>query len=160
MKKYSIILILGNLLLILVFFNKSILDKEAILAEKNIVFLELRSDFSLWIHGNTLSLKYKISENLKTDSIPPRGCVLVKTDSLGIVQKIQIQNGIPSKENNSYLIEYTAGKFYMNIGAPFFVFPEGHQAAFQKAKYGGLKVDDKGNSIFVGLYNEKRQKID
>jgi len=47
----------------------------------------------------------------------------------------------------------------MNIGAESFFFEEGQAEKYEKATYGALKVDHKGNSILVGLYNENLDKI-
>ena len=40
------------------------------------------------------------------------------------------------------------------LGAESFFFEEGQDTLYQKAVYGGLKVDDKGQSLLVGLYDE------
>jgi len=30
----------------------------------------------------------------------------------------------------------------------------------EQAKYGGIKIDGKGNSLLIGLYDEERKKIE
>lgn len=40
-----------------------------------------------------------------------------------------------------------------------FFFEEGQGEVYEKAVYGGLRVDEAGNSILVGLYNEQFQLI-
>ena len=58
-------------------------------------------------------------------------------------------------------IEYTSkGWREINIGAESFFFQEGEAEKYDKAKYGGIKVDSEGNSLLIGLYDEKRKKIE
>ena len=87
MKKYKWMVIVGNLILLLVMFNLSIISKEKILKEGKLVLLKLAPvDPRSLMQGDYLSLRYEISENVfkKYDSnnaIPKRGYCVVRLDS-------------------------------------------------------------------------------
>ena len=58
-------------------------------------------------------------------------------------------------------IEYTSpNRWNVNIGAESFFFQEGQAEKYEKAKYGGVKIDKYGNSLLIGLYDEKQRKIE
>lgn len=161
MKKFKWIVIFINLLLLLVLFNNSIVKKEAILSEGKLILLELAPvDPRSLMQGDYMRLNYKISEKNGLDSIAKRGFIIVKTNNEGIAERIRIQPKKTPLNNDEFLIEYTLGDWAMNIGAESFFFEEGQGEKYEKATYGGLQVDGKGNSILVGLYNENLHKIE
>lgn len=161
MKKFKWILILANLIILVGLFTNSILKKEAILSNGKLILLELAPvDPRSLMQGDYMQLRYKISEKSKLDSISKRGFIVVAANDKGIAQKIRIQPKKNPIHTNEYLIEYTAGSMDMNIGAEAFFFEEGQGEKYEKAKYGGLQVDNKGNSILVGLYDENLHKIE
>ncbi len=161
MKKFKWIIILINLIVVLILFNNSIIKKEAILAEGKLILLELAPvDPRSIIQGDYMQLTYKIAEKDGIDSIAKRGFVVVKTNEKGIAERIRIQTKKTPLNSDEFLIEYTAGSWNMNIGAESFFFEEGQAEKYEKAIYGGLRVDSKGNSILVGLYDENFNKIE
>jgi uncharacterized membrane-anchored protein len=56
--------------------------------------------------------------------------------------------------DNELVIRYKIINRRLFLGAESFFFEEGQDTLYQKAVYGGLKVDDKGQSLLVGLYDE------
>ncbi len=160
MKKYKLLLILLNLILLLVFFNNSIIKKEKILSEGQLILLELAPvDPRSLMQGDYMTLRYKISEGIELDSISKRGYVVVQLQSTGLAYKVRLQKAKTPINDNEYLIEYTSGERNMSIGAESFFFQEGQADKFEKAKYGGIKVDKDGNSILIGLYDESLKVI-
>lgn len=161
MKKFKWILILVNLIILLVLFSNSILKKEEILSNGKLILLELAPvDPRSLMQGDYMQLRYKISEQSTIDSISKRGFIVVAADEKGIAQKIRIQPEKRPIHSNEYLIEYTAGNLEMNIGAESFFFEEGQGKKYEKATYGGLMIDDQGNSILMGLYDENLNRIE
>jgi len=162
MKKYKWIIILVNLLLLLGLFNKSIVKKEKLLSEGNLILLELAPvDPRSLIQGDYMRLRYAISENVNQDGISKRGFCVVKLEENGIAKKVRIQDDRNPINDSEYLIEYTSKGFRgINIGSESFFFQEGEAEKYENAKYGGLKVDSKGNSILIGLYDDNVKKIE
>ena len=79
----------------------------------------------------------------------------------GVAKKVRIQEKRTPINDNEFLIEYTSREWRgINIGAESYFFQEGEAEKYEKAKYGGIKVDNKGNSLLVGLYDENRIEIE
>lgn len=160
MKKYKQLIILINLLIVLGLFTRSVMQKETILAEGKLLLLELAPvDPRSLIQGDYMRLRYKIAANIDTDSIPRRGYFVVKIDSIGLAQKVRIQQKVTPIEAQEYLIEYTSNNRSLNIGAESYFFQEGSAEKYDQAKFGGLRVNSKGNSVLVGLYDKRRKQI-
>lgn len=162
MKKYKWLLILANLLILLFLFNNSIFKKERMLANGQLILLELAPvDPRSLMQGDYMNLRYAISQEVRNDSTPKRGFVVVKLDSNRVAQRVRIQKEKTPLLDNEYLIEYTLkGWFNLNIGAESYFFQEGQGDKYEKAKYGGVTVDANGNSLLTGLYDETFQKIE
>ncbi|NAY91694.1 hypothetical protein GTQ34_07180 [Muricauda sp. JGD-17] len=162
MKKYSLILIVVNLIFFLGLFNYSITEKERLLSNGKLVLLELAPvDPRSLMQGDYMNLRYAISEDIYTDSVAKRGFLVVTLDSLGIGKKVRLQEDVLPKDNNQLVIEYTSKAYVgINIGAEFYFFQETEAEKYESAKYGGIKVDDEGNSILVGLYDADENKIE
>jgi len=162
MKKYKWIIILTNLIILLGLFNNSILQKEELLTDGQLVLLELAPvDPRSLMQGDYMRLNYEISNNINTDSISKRGFCVVKLKENGLAEKVRIQEKRTPINVNEFLIEYTSREWRgINIGAESYFFQEGEAEKYEKAKYGGIKVDNKGNSLLVGLYDENRIKIE
>lgn len=162
MKKYKWIIILINLIILLGLFNNSILQKEELLTDGQLVLLELAPvDPRSLMQGDYMRLRYAISDNINSDSISKRGFCVVKLEENGTAKKVRIQENKTPINDNEFLIEYTSkGWRGINIGAESYFFQEGEADKYENAKYGGIKVDNQGNSLLIGLYDEKRKKIE
>lgn len=161
MQKVKWVIILGNFLLLLVYFNYAVFQKEALLKNGQLVLLELAPvDPRSLMQGDYMRLRYALSEDLY-DSLPKRGYCVVKLDSIGVGQKIRFQEARTPKNEGEWLIEYRAvNSWNVSIGAESWFFQEGQAEKFEKAKYGGVKIDEEGNSLLVGMYDENREKIE
>lgn len=161
MKNYKWIVVLFNLLIILFLFNKSIIEKERILSDGRLILLKLAPvDPRSLMQGDFMSLNYEISGDVFCDSIPKRGYCIVKLDKDGVASKVRLQDGITPLNTGEYPIVYTAGRWNINIGAESYFFEEGKADKYASAKYGGIKIDNDGHGILIGLYNEKLKKIE
>lgn len=162
MKKYKWIVILVNLIILLGLFNNSIIKKEKLLSNGKLILLELAPvDPRSLMQGDYMRLRYAFSDDIKSDSISKRGFCVVILEENGIAKKVRIQDEKKPLNEKEYLIEYTSkGWRGINIGAESFFFQEGGANKYENAKYGGLKVDNQGNSLLIGLYDENRVKIE
>ena len=161
MKKYKWIFILVNLIILLSLVTNSILKKEKLLSNGQLILLELAPvDPRSLMQGDYMNLRYAISNNNDTDSISKRGFCIVKLDSIGVAKKVRIQDHKTPLHENELLINYTSKQWRgINIGAESYFFQEGEGKKYEAAKYGGLKIDANGNSLLIGLYDENRQQI-
>jgi uncharacterized membrane-anchored protein len=161
MKKFNLILIIFNLLLLLAFVNYSAIQKEKIIDNGKLIFLELieNNAKSPLIQGDMVKLKYKIVQGVRFDTLYKRGFIVVKLDSNSKAERVRFQPGYDSKSDNEYLIEYNKSYFSLNIGAENYFIQQGDSKKYEQAKYGGVKVDANGNSLLMGLYDEHLKKI-
>ncbi|MEP7196359.1 MAG: GDYXXLXY domain-containing protein [Saprospiraceae bacterium] len=161
MKNYKWIVLFTNLLVLLLFVNSSIYKKEQLLSKGRLILLELAPvDPRSLMQGDYMRLRYKISESFSPDSIAKRGYIVVHLEASGLAEKLRVQADKTPLNPEEYLIEYSTGNWSMNIGAESYFFQEGQSEKYAKAKYGGIKVDDNGNSLLIGLYDEMLVKID
>lgn len=154
------IIILANMVLVLVFFNLSVMDKEEILEEGELVLLELAPvDPRSLMQGDYMRLNYAISqvEDLKT--MENKGYAVVQLDSQQVAQLVRYQSGMEPLKEGEHLLKYHKGEWTLNLGAESYFFEEGQADNYEKAEYGGLKVDANGNSILVGLYDSEQRLI-
>ncbi|WP_099367134.1 GDYXXLXY domain-containing protein [Sphingobacterium sp. 1.A.4] len=161
MKNYKYILILLNLAALLIYFNLSVFKKEQILEEGQLVLLKLAPvDPRSLMQGDYMRLNYEISNKGWNMNIPKRGYCIVKLDKDGIGHWERFQPEVLPLEKGEYALNYTIGNFSnINIGAESFFFEEGQAERYEKAAYGGLRIDGKGNSLLVGLYDTDRKKL-
>ena len=156
MKKYSRILIIVNLILLLGYFNWSVYQKEQTLKDGQLVLLQLAPvDPRSLMQGDYMRLNYKeASSNLPDEQTDTRGYAILRTEYKQVGEIVRLQNTLEPVNDNELVIRYKIINRRLFLGAESFFFEEGQDTLYQKAVYGGLKVDDKGQSLLVGLYDE------
>ncbi|MBC5774258.1 GDYXXLXY domain-containing protein [Pontibacter sp. KCTC 32443] len=176
------IVVLVNLVLVLAYLNWSVVQKEDILEEGELVLLKLAPvDPRSLMQGDYMRLSYAISQpnnqlwqeqqnvdslinqvqqqQLTMDSLESRGYAVIKLDAQQVAQLVRYQ---PEKEplhKDELLLKYTKGDWALNLGAESYFFEEGQAKTFEQAEYGGLRVDKQGNSVLVGLYDKNRKLL-
>lgn len=161
MKKYKWIIVLINLLIVLALFNISMTKKETLLSDGTLVLLELAPvDPRSLMQGDYMNLNYAISRDPNNDDVPKRGYIVVTMDDKGIAKRVRLQPHTTPKNKGEYLVNYTKADWSMNIGAESFFFQEGEGWKYEKAEYGGVKIDNEGNSLLIGLYDEGLKLIE
>lgn len=169
LKKYRRHLIIINLILVLLFVNYAIIKKEKTLSEGRLVLLELAPvDPRSLMQGDYMNLRYKITqlqdfrepqEKPEIEVLPNTGYYIVVLDSNNVAKKVRIQPMLEPLNKNEIPLKYHKNNYRIFLGAESYFFQEGTADKFENSKYGALRVDDKGNSILVGLYNEDFKKL-
>lgn len=167
MKKYKSILILGNLLLLLAYFNWSVFRKEQTLAQGELVLFRLAPvDPRSLMQGDYMALNYEVAsmnELYPGDSltlVPSQGYAVIALDNNHVARIVRLQPTVGGLKPGEQLIKYHRGRYdLLKLGAESFFFEEGQGAAYEKAMYGGLRIDKEGNSILVGLYDRSFRLI-
>jgi uncharacterized membrane-anchored protein len=161
MKKYKWIIILLNLIILLIYFNFSVSKKEELLKDGQLVLLRLAPvDPRSLMQGDYMSLRYHIAQSINVDHIPKRGYCVVRLDKNGVADRVRLQKETTPLNTGEYLIKYSSPEQWdINIGAESFFFQEGQAQKYENAKYGAVKIDKKGNSLLVGLYDEHLKNI-
>ena len=146
MKKYSRILIIANLILLLGYFNWSVYQKEQTLKEGQLVLLQLAPvDPRSLMQGDYMRLNYKeANSELINRQKAKRGYAVLKLDPVN---------------ENEIVLKYKTINGRLFLGAESFFFEEGQDSVYNRAAYGGLRVDNKGQSLLVGLYDKDFRQI-
>ncbi len=179
---YIKIALVFNLVVVLFLTNKAVVHKEDTLKNGKLVLMDLRpKDPRSLMQGDYMTLRYVLTQKSRVfrtgwwifgrrvviqnfDSIPTRGYAIVTLDdSLNLIaDSITFNSELPKNlPANQTAIKYFYGKDnrQISIGAESFFFEEGTGHSFARAQYGGLRVDEEGNSILIGLYDEKLKLI-
>jgi uncharacterized membrane-anchored protein len=160
MQKLKWIIILLNCLILLFFFNRSVLSKESLLKDGKLILLELAPvDPRSLMQGDYMSLRYAISQGIDADSVSPRGFVVVKLRPNGVADRVRIQKNKSPLIAGEYAIRYTSGPASLNLGAESFFFQEGQADKYAVAKYGGLKADANGETMIIGMFDQDLKQI-
>jgi len=160
MTKYKTPLLLLNLLVLIIYFNWSILQKEKTLAVDTFALFELAPvDPRSLMQGDYMDLSYKIARENRKISLR-RGYCVIQLDANKVANSVRFQASTAPLDDEEYLIKYFKSGRTIRLGAESYFFEEGTAAKYEVAKYGGLKIDAQGNSILVGLYDESFRLIE
>ncbi len=161
MKNYLSVIVILNLVLLLGYFNYSVYSKEQTLKNGKLILLKLAPvDPRSLMQGDYMTLNYSISNLVDVSPLGKRGYCILKLDKNNIAYAVRFQKNPDPVHPNEFLIKYSSSdSFRIKLGAESFFFEEGKGDGYEKAKYGGLKIDEVGNSILIGLYNDKLKEI-
>jgi len=169
LKKYKKYILFINLILVLLFVNYAVFKKEQTLKKGNFILLELAPvDPRSLMQGDYMRLQYKIAQirNFREEQgvseiekIPNKGYLVLQKNANNIGEKIRLQKNIKPLNQGEIPLKYHKNNRQIYLGAESYFFQEGNSDKYQKAKYGGLTVDEKGNSVLVGLYDADLKKI-
>lgn len=154
-------IILLNVVLLVGYLGYALYDKEKILKDGELVLLELAPvDPRSLMQGDYMRLNYAMGNQLSRQDIPKRGFCVVALSSDHVAEPIRWQGNLTPLHEGERLIRYSfTSRGEMKIGAESYFFQEGKGEPFEKAKYGGLRVDAEGNSLLVGLYDSLKNQI-
>lgn len=147
-------------IIILSILNILIFQKENTLKNSKSVLLELAPvDPRSLIQGDYMVLNYKISREAAELSInvPAQGSIVICLDDNNVATFVDFYKGNPLGPDE-ILLNYRIRNGLI-LGAESFFFQEGHAKYYEKARYGELKVTPSGQSILVGLRDEKFRPI-
>ena len=158
--KLKWIVVLVNLVLVLALFNWSVVQKEDTLENGKLVLLKLAPvDPRSLMQGDYMRLSYAISQTPDLGKLESRGYAVVKLDAQQVAQLVRYQSEKEPLHDGELPLKYSKGNWALNLGAESYFFEEGQAKTFENAEYGGLRVDEEGNSILEGLYDKNRQLL-
>lgn len=162
MGKYKWKIILLNLLLLVGYMMWAVWQKEKTIREGRFVLLELVPvDPRSLMQGDYMRLGYGIRlEGYDADEgIPEQGIVIVEMDSCRVGYKFRLEKQPQSPGEKEVRLKYRNTSGVFTIGAESYFFQEGQDSVYVQARYGGMRVDEKGNSVLIGLYDGNRKLI-
>lgn len=145
-------LILPGLVLALAVPAWGIVGKERLLANGDTVLLELAPvDPRSLIQGDYMRLMYAITRTIEQDdSWPNDGAIVVTLDARGVASFVRRDDASPLQPGE-HLLRYRKRDRRVRVATDAFYFEEGSARRYERARYGELKVDSKGNSVLVGM---------
>ncbi|MBX9696707.1 MAG: GDYXXLXY domain-containing protein [Alphaproteobacteria bacterium] len=145
------ILTLLFLILILSFFNYSIVEKEDIINHGETVYLKLKSvDPRSLMQGDYMRLGYDIARHISVTDLKPAGNIVIQKDAKGVGQFVRIYNNESLKDGEKLM------PYALHFKRPFimpdaYYFEEGKANLYAKAEYGIFKFKGPFKRILVGL---------
>ena len=156
MWKGSRLIMLLNIVLFMAYLGYGIGRNERVLASGRLILLELSPvDPRSLLQGDYMQLAYRLAD-LAPDTlkgIPIRGYVVLHIDARGVAGLRRFQPTHHPFAAGEVAIPYRHNGQALSIGAESFFFQEGKAARYERAHYGGLRVDDRGTALLVGLWD-------
>jgi uncharacterized membrane-anchored protein len=156
------LLVIGCALIILAGINFSIYQKQVLLADGQVIFLELAPvDPRSLMQGDYMALRFGSVERaiVKNKSkIPHDGRVVLDVADNGIALFKRFDNGEPLTSNEQFM-RYRIRNNQPRFATNAFFFQEGHAHYYSLARYGEFRVADNGESILTGMRGEGLKKL-
>lgn len=181
--KFNLLLAIIGLVVVLVVVNLGIKKYETHLATAEKVLLQLAPvDPRSLMQGDYMALNYAISEQIMAAieqqltstedqqqieslyNLSQDGLVVIKKDSQGVGHFVRLVS--PSEEDQlslakeELLLAYRLRHGELKIATNAFFFQEGQATAFEQAKYGLFRVNDKGDPLLTDMVNSDFEVID
>lgn len=154
------LIILINVILIIVVVGMQVISKEKLKNNGDLYLFKLAPvDPRSLMQGDYMELRYQITRAKKIKEIPARGYLIFKPDDNLVAQYIRHQKRREPINEGEKCIKYFCHRWDVSIGVESFFFQEGYAEVFAEAKYGALRINDKGDKVLVGLYDEELEKI-
>ena len=146
------------LLLVLTVVNGMVVQKERMLRSGRTMLLRLVPlDPRSLMQGDYMVLRYRLANYVPGGRLASKGRLVVRLDAHDVATFVRVHQDEPLKDGE-HLLVYRKGK-RVRLGAEAFFFQEGHASRYSGARYGELKVAPSGDSVLVGLRNEKWQSL-
>lgn len=168
--KWSRVVIVATMLLILAVVNGAIWQKERQLSEGEVVYLELAPvDPRSLMQGDYMALNFELSNDIQRalqsrhdgDTLKARdGHAVVRLDEQGIGHFQRLADGQSTLENDERRLHYRLRNGQVRFATDAFFFQEGHAERYESARYGQFRVNAKGEPLLVALYDGALKPLD
>ena len=159
-------IITAGFLLVLAYAAWYVTGKERILREGELILLDLVPvDPRSLLQGDYMQLRYAIGADIERDSLEGRGYLVYRRGPDSVATFVRLQATVkPLGDHEGVLLfrRRRAGAIRpnsMRVGPESYFFQEGRAGVFAGARYGGLRVDERGEVVLVGLYDGNRRLI-
>ena len=153
--------------------NWSIYTKEAQLAEGRVIYLELAPvDPRSLMQGDYMALRFKTALDVR-NALPKL------EEDKGWQHRVDAKDGFVVVSLDDNLIASYQGLFYgqvlqkkelrlryrirdgeVKFATNAFFFQEGHAEIYEKARFGQFRVDDHGELLLAGMYDEQLKLLE
>lgn len=156
-------IVLGWCVGVLVILNGMILQKERVLAEGRLVFLELQPrDPRSLMQGDYMILRYSFGDRAYLpEGAPLHGALVGRVDPRGVATFARFAPVEPRGEEE-VLLRYAPSvgdRRRARVAAESYLFQEGTAAEFQRARYAAIRVAADGTTVLAGLRDASFQPL-
>lgn len=166
MKLVRTIVLTVALLATLAYFYTYVSGKEHLMREGELVLFELAPlDPRSLMQGDYMQLRYSIGRYVPRDTFPDGGYLVFSTDGMRVAHYIRVQSEPEPLAAGEHVIRFyrRASTLFQSsrieLGSSSYFFQEGEGEKYAEAQYGGIRVDDRGDAVLVGLYDIDGQPI-
>jgi len=150
------------LAVVLILANWSIVSKERVLANGEIMLLELapRDPRSL-LQGDYMALRYSLAQTIMGRLDAPfsaTGVAVVRLDENAVASFVRLDGTDPLAQDERLLLYRKRGESLRIAGEAFF-FEEGQDDVYASARYGEVRVDASGEAVLVGLRDSELNRL-
>ena len=146
-----------GVLLVFGAFNASVLQKERVLREGQVVRLSLAPvDPRAFMTGDYMALNYAIANELNRTMVSDKdrardAVVVVSLDGQGIGKLVRLQERASPLQAGEVALKLRVRDGRLRLGTDAFYFPEGTARRYEKARYGEFRVAPDGEMLLVRL---------
>ena len=150
------------LAVVLILANWSIISKERVLANGEIMLLDLapRDPRSL-LQGDYMTLRYRLAEAIRNELKAPfsaTGVAVVRLDENDVASFVSLET-FDQLTPNERLLQYRKRGENLRIAGEAFFFQEGQDEIYARARYGEVRVDASGEAVLIGLRDSQFNRL-
>jgi uncharacterized membrane-anchored protein len=157
---------LAGLALILALANGHIMQKRAVIADGQVLLLELRpADPRSLLQGDYMALALAdaaMPSATVIEDLSYRGTVILALDESRVGRYARLDDGSPL-QNGELRVQYRRhedwGGHRLDYGAQSFFFESGDAERYERARYAMLRVAEDGSTVLTDLAGEDRVAI-
>ncbi len=166
MNRLRQVLPMVGILLVLGYTAWFVYDKEQILSDGDLVLFALAPvDPRSLLQGDFMRLRYEIGDGLEREELPTRGFLVYRLDPQGVARFARIQLNPTPLGAGEGIIQFRrrrAGAIRngtISLGAESYFFEEGSAEKYGRASYGGMRINQDGQAVLVGLWDADLRRI-
>ena len=166
MKRTRWMIALAGLVLILALANWHIVQKRAVIADGQVLLLELRpADPRSLLQGDYMALALAdaaMPSATVIEDLPYRGTVILALDESRVGRYARLDDG-STLQDGELRVQYRRhedwGGHRLDYGAQSFFFESGDAERYEQARYAMLRVAEDGSTVLTDLAGEDRVAI-
>lgn len=140
--------------------NFSVWQKEQLIADGKTVLLQLAPvDPRSLMQGDYMRLDYAITRSMPSDDEQTERVVRIALDANSAATTVLHEGASSLGATEARMIVRKRPPWGWRIGSDAYFFQEGTAAVYEKARYGEYRTAESGESVLVGLRDEKYQRL-
>ena len=156
------LLIAAGLVLVLGAAHWSIASRERLLADGNVVLLELAPvDPRALMQGDYMALRFRVAGSLPTGGmpVPAEGAMIVTLDPARVATFQRLDAPAAPPAAGEQRLRYKIRNNQVRISTNAYFFREGTGDRYRNARYGEFRVGESGEALLVALRDKDYKRL-